>query len=135
MRQSDLARGKARAAADHGRIRDGVVRRSEWAPSDQTSYRDRAGNRGDDRRHPRFLVVERGQQSRNRSGQKSLARSGRADHQQTVTAGQRHLQAPSSLQLASYLRQVRRRVAVLRRLPHRRAMSVSVIGLEAHRVR
>lgn len=107
MRHRDLAGREVRAAANHGRIGNGVVRRSEGPPPDQASDRRGPGDRGDDGGHPGLLIVEGRQQSRDGPRKERLARSGRTDHYQAVAAGKGYLQCAPGLQLTPNLGQVR----------------------------
>jgi hypothetical protein len=84
-----------------------VVRRPERAFPHQTPYRPSPRDGGDDRGHARLVVAQRWQQTRHRTRQERLARPGRTDHHQAVAAGQRYLHSSASLQLTSYLLEVR----------------------------
>jgi hypothetical protein len=94
-------------AADHGRVRDRVVGRSERASAHQLAERCRARNRCHDRRDQRLLVGQRWQQARHRARQQRLSRTRGPDHRHAVAACQSQLQGSPRLQLAAHLGQVR----------------------------
>jgi hypothetical protein len=84
-----------------------MVGRPKRALPNQPPYWSGPRDRGDDRGHARLVVAQGWQQTRHRTRQERLARPGRTDHHEAMAAGQRYLNSPASLQLASYLLEVR----------------------------
>ncbi len=101
-----FARRHVRAAADHARIGDGVMRGSE-RPGSQKAADLRPGDRGDDRRHTSLALAERRQQARYRPRQERLARARRPDHDEAVASRQRDLERPPGFELAADLGEIR----------------------------
>jgi hypothetical protein len=102
------------SAADHGRVRDRVVRGAEGTLADQLADRVRPGDRRHDRGNKRFLVAEWRQQTGYGASQKRLARARRPDHRHAVAARQSKLESPPRLQLATYFGKVRAILALSR---------------------
>ena len=87
VREADLARADAQAAADQRRHRRAVVRRPERPPAPDLAAAELARDRGDHRHFERFGRLQRRQDARKAGGEQRLARARRAAHQQIVSAG------------------------------------------------
>lgn len=105
VRQGDLARLRAAAAADQGRRGGGVVRLAERSLR-PVPEGDVAGHRMDRRDLQGFVLVERRQQAGQAAGQEGLAGARRAAEQQVVRAGGGHQQGALGGGLALDLGQV-----------------------------
>jgi hypothetical protein len=106
MGKRDFAGRHVRAAADHCRVAQGVVRCSKGPRPDEVYERPRSRDRGDDRGHSCFVVVQRRQHSGHCACQKRLTRAGWADHYDAVTAGERQFHGAAGFQLTPNLGQV-----------------------------
>ena len=93
MRERDLARPGAQAAADQRRQRGRMMRIAERAAALQLAVRELAGERVDHADLERLGRIERRQDAGQARGQHRLAGAGRADHQQIVPAGGGDLRA------------------------------------------
>lgn len=105
VRQGDLARLRAAAAADQRRCRGGVVWLAE-RPLRPVAERDVAGHRMDRRDLQRLVLAERRQQAGQAAGQERLAGARRAAEQEVVRAGGGNQQGALGRCLALYLGQV-----------------------------
>ena len=94
MGQRHLPRPGADPAADQRRQRGRVVRVAKWPLAQELAVLQKAGDRMDHRDREHLLEVERRQQAGQPARHHRLAGAGRADHQQVVAAGGRHLQRP-----------------------------------------
>ena len=106
MGEADLAGPRHGAAADQGRGADARVRAPERPLGDQAPER-RVGSQGvhlGDR--DRLGAGELGQQAGEAPGEHRLARARRADQEEVVAAGRRHLERPLGRLLAAHLREV-----------------------------
>ncbi len=107
VREADLARPRHAAAADQGRVRDGVVRRAERPVRHQARVgRQQARHRVDRRDLQRLVERQRRQEPRQAPRQHRLARAGRPDHQQVVAAGGGDLERPPGQVLAVHVAEV-----------------------------
>ena len=87
VREADLARADAQAAADQRRHRGAVVRRAERPAAPDLAAAELAGDRRDHRDFERFGRLERRKNARKARGEQRLARARRTAHQQIVPAG------------------------------------------------
>jgi len=106
MGERDFAGREPRTAANHGGIRRRVVRRSKGRLPEELPDRAVPGNRCDDRGRQCRGVVERREETGDRSGQQGLAGARRADEEEAVTARQGDFESPPCLGLAADLRQI-----------------------------
>ena len=109
MRERDLARPQASAAADDRRRRGAVMRRAERPATPFGDRRKRPRERMQHRAFERLGVVERRQQSRQALRQHALAGAGRPDEQQAVPSRRRDLERALRRGLAAHVGEVRAR--------------------------
>ena len=106
MRERDLARPGAHAAADQRRQRGRMMRVAERAAAAEAAVGEQAGDRVDHADLERLGRRERRQQAGQALRQHRLAGAGRADHQQIVAAGGRDLERALGRLLALDVAQV-----------------------------
>ena len=94
MGERDLAGPRPRAAADHRRQRRRMMRVAERPAPCEAAVGQAAGDALDHAHLEHLGRGERRQQPRQASGEQGLAGARRADHQQVVASGRRHLQRP-----------------------------------------
>ena len=92
MREADLARPDAQAAADQRRHRRAVVRRAERPAAADLAAAELARDRRDHRHFERLGRLQRRQDARQAGGEQRLARARRPAHQQIVPAGRGDLE-------------------------------------------
>ena len=110
MRERDLARLGAQAAADQRRHAGRMMRRAERPAVGERAFLDLARDRGDHRHFEQLGGRERRQDRGQARREHRLAGAGRADHQQIVPARRRDLERALGALLALDVVQVERRV-------------------------
>ncbi len=106
--QGHFAGRQARAAADHARVGDRVVRRPERRPADEAGHRSLRRDRVDDRGAPAPRRRAAAAAARDRSAPAaSCPTPGGPISSSAVAAGQRDLERPSRLDLAAHVGEVR----------------------------
>ena len=120
VRQRNLPRHRAGAAAGQARRRDGVVRRAEGAGvHNRVVGRQQPRHRIDAGGLDGLLKAELGQDGRQPLGQHALAGAGRADQQQVVPARRRNLQRALGKGLPAHVGHVLQKVVAPRQQQHR----------------
>ena len=119
MGQGRLAGAGARAAADHGRHRGGMVGRPEGPPPGQPPALQKPRNGMDHRHVQQFLRRQRRKQTGQAFRHHRLARAGRTHHEQVVMAGGGDFQGPLGPFLSLDLTQIGN-LAVIVQLARRR---------------
>ena len=116
MRERDLARPCAQAAADQGGHAGGMMRRAEGAAVGERAALDLARDRGDHGNLEQLRRRERRQDGGEPRRQHRFAGAGRADHQEVVAAGGRDLERALGALLALDVPEVDQRPAGLANL-------------------
>ena len=131
VRERDLARLGAQAAADQRRHAGRVMRRAERPCVGQRAAFELAGDRGDHRDLEQLGRHERRQDRRQPRRQHRLAGARRPDHQQIVPAGGRDLERTLGAFLAADVLEIERRAragADLRLRPQQHLRALHVVG-------
>ena len=113
MRERHLAGHGMRAAAEQPRVGNGVVRRTERTAHHKRLARLQNASNGVDARNLQCLLGSEGREDgRNAPREHRLARAGRPDHEDVVSARNGHLDCALRAVLSLHVREVIARVAV-----------------------